>query len=87
VNQGLPRGVSQEGVAIHRLHGTLRVGLAHAIRPAFLAGLVISALVFPIVLVGIRDVHLRHGFEDVVVGDEPSPQPATAAAAPPARAE
>ena len=87
VNQGLPRGVSTKGVTVHRLHGTLRVGLAHALRPAFFAGMVVSALVLPIVLVGIRDVRLRHGFEDVVVGDESSPQPATAAAAPPARAE
>src|SRR5204863_474471 len=79
VNQGLPRGVSNEGVAVHRLQGPLRVGLAHALRPAFLAALLVSALVLPIVLVGIRDVRLRHGFEDVVVGDEPSPQPATAA--------
>src|SRR5437868_811728 len=35
VNQGLPRGVSSQGVAIHRLHGALRAGLAHALRPAF----------------------------------------------------
>jgi EmrB/QacA subfamily drug resistance transporter len=81
VNQGLPRGVTQEGVAVHRLRGGLRLGLAHALTPAFFAATVISALVLPIVLVGIRDVHLRHGFDDVVVGDEPSPQPATAAAA------
>jgi predicted MFS family arabinose efflux permease len=87
VNQGLPRGVSNKGVAVHRLHGALRVGLAHALRPAFFAGMVVSALVLPIVLVGIRDVRLRHGFEDVVVGDEPSPQAATAAAAPAPRAE
>ena len=87
VNQGLPRGVSSQGVAVHRLHGALRVGLAHALRPAFFAGLVVSTLVLPIVLVGIRDIQLRHGFEDVVIGDEPSPQPATAAAAPPARAD
>jgi EmrB/QacA subfamily drug resistance transporter len=81
INQGLPPGVSSEGITIHRLQGSLRVGLAHAIRPAFLAATIVSALVLPIVIVGIRDVHLRHGFEDVVVGDEPSPQPATAAAA------
>jgi EmrB/QacA subfamily drug resistance transporter len=87
VNQGLPRGVRAQGVAIHRLRGVVRVELANAIRPAFFAGLVVSALVLPIVLVGVRDVRLRSGFEDVVVGDESSPQPATAAAAPPARAE
>jgi hypothetical protein len=80
INQGLPPGVNSEGITIHRLQGTLRVGLAHAIRPAFFAATIVSGLVLPIVVVGIRDVHLRHGFEDVVVGDEPSPQPATAAA-------
>ena len=80
INQGLPAGVSSEGITIHRLSGTLRIGLAHAIRPAFFAAMVVSAVVLPIVLVGIRDVQLRRGFDDVVVGDEPSPQPATAAA-------
>src|SRR5207248_9399687 len=60
VNQGLPRGVSSQDVAIHRLHGALRAGLAHALRPAFFAAMVVSALVLPIVLVGIRDVQLRH---------------------------
>jgi hypothetical protein len=70
INQGLPSGVDSEGITIHRLHGALRVGLANAIRPAFLAATIVSALVLPIVVVGIRDVHLRHGFEDVVVGDE-----------------
>lgn len=87
VNQGLPKGVSAQGVTIHRLHGALRTGLAHALQPAFFAALIVSALVLPIVLFGVRDVRLRHGFEDVVVGDEPSPQPATAAATPPVRAE
>src|SRR5438445_657284 len=87
VNQGLPGGVGKSGGAARPLAGALRVGLAHALRPAFFAGLVVSTLVLPIVLVGIRDIQLRHGFEDVVIGDEPSPQPATAAAAPPARAD
>jgi hypothetical protein len=87
VNQGLPRGAQTQGVAVHRLQGAVRIGLAHAMRPAFFAAMLVSALVLPIVLVGIRDVRLRHGLDDVVVGDEPSPQPATAAAAPPARAE
>jgi len=87
VNQGLPRGVRAEGVAVHRLQGGLRVGLANALQPAFFAAVVVSALVLPIVVIGIRDVRLRHGLDDVVVGDEPSLQAATAAAAPPVRAE
>ena len=72
---------------MHRLQGGLRIGLANALQPAFFAAVVVSALVLPIVVIGIRDVRLRHGLDDVVVGDEPSLQAATAAAAPPVRAE
>jgi EmrB/QacA subfamily drug resistance transporter len=43
INQGLPSGVDSEGIMIHRLHGALRVGLANAIRPAFLAATIVSA--------------------------------------------
>jgi EmrB/QacA subfamily drug resistance transporter len=81
VNQGLPKGVAGNGVVLHRLHGALRVGLAHALRPAFFAGMCVSALVLPIVLVGVRDVRLRRGFDDVVE------EVAGPAAAPPAKAE
>jgi len=49
--------------------------------PAFFAGLCVSALVLPIVLVGVRDVRLRRGFEDVIV------EIAAPAAAPPTRAD
>src|SRR5205085_817914 len=45
VNQGLPRGAAARGVVVHRLHGALRVGLAHALQPAFFAALCVSALV------------------------------------------
>jgi EmrB/QacA subfamily drug resistance transporter len=81
VNQGLPQRAGA-GVALHRLHGPIRVALAHALRPAFFAGMCVSALVLPIVLADVRDVRLRAGFEEDLVEEISGP-----AAAPPARAE
>jgi EmrB/QacA subfamily drug resistance transporter len=81
VNQGLPAGVNTQGVAIHRLPQAGRVALAHALRPAFLAAAVVCGLVFVISLLFVREVPLRRGLEDVTIGDEPSPQPGTRAAA------
>ncbi len=82
VNQGLPQRAGAEGAALHRLHGATRVALSHALRPAFLAATIVSALVLPIVLVGVREVRLRRGFEEDIVEEIAGP-----AAAPPARAE
>jgi len=81
VNQGLPRRGGQ-GAVLHRLHGPIRAALAHALRPAFFAGMCVSALVLPIVLAGVREVRLRRGFEEDIVEEISGP-----AAAPPARAE
>jgi hypothetical protein len=81
VNQHLPKGASGNGFVVHRLQGAARVALANALKPAFFAGMCLSALVFPIVLAGIKDVRLRQGFDDVV--EEIS----APAAAPPTRAE
>jgi EmrB/QacA subfamily drug resistance transporter len=78
VNQGLPAGA--QDATVHRLRGALRVGLAHALRPAFLAAFCVAALVFPIAFFGVRDVKLRAHL------DEPSDL-SSAAAAPPSRAE
>jgi EmrB/QacA subfamily drug resistance transporter len=79
VNQNLPAGVRAEGTAIHRLPQAGRVALANALHPAFLAAAVMCALVFVISLLWVREVPLRGGFdEETVVGDETSPQPATA---------
>jgi len=80
VNQGLPHGVGG-GLTLHQMSGPARATLAHALRPAFFAGLCVSALVLPIVLVGVRDVRLRRGFEDVTENI------AGPAAAPPTKAE
>jgi len=81
VNQGLPANAGRSGFVVHRLHGAARVTLAHALRPAFFAGMCVSALVLPIVLAWVKDVRLRRGFEDV------TEEIAAPAAAPPTRAE
>jgi EmrB/QacA subfamily drug resistance transporter len=81
VNQGLPASVQAEGTAIHRLPPAGRAALANALHPAFLSAAVVCALVFVISVLWIREVPLRRGLEDVAIGDEPSPQPGTRAAA------
>ena len=81
VNQGLPAGAGRGAFVVHRLHGPARATLAHALQPAFFAAMWISALVLPVVLVGVKDVRLRRGFDDV------TEEVASPAAAPPARAE
>jgi MFS family permease len=81
VNQNLPAGANGNGFVVHRLQGAARLALANALKPAFLAGTCLAALVFPIVLVGIRDVRLRRGFDEV------TDEIAAPAAAPPTRAE
>ncbi len=74
VNQGLPASVREHGTVIHRLPPAGRAALAHALHPAFLAAAVVCGLVFVISLLWVSEVPLRHGFEDVPVGDEVSPR-------------
>ena len=81
INQNLPPTVSTSSVAIHRLPLAGRIVLAHAIRPAFLFGVVLCAAVFVISLLWVREAPLRTELEDLPVGDEASPQPGTRAAA------
>jgi EmrB/QacA subfamily drug resistance transporter len=77
VNQRLPANVRAEGTAIHRLPPAGRAALANALHPAFLAAAGLCAAVFVISLLWVREVPLRRGMEEeVVVGDEASPQPA-----------
>jgi predicted MFS family arabinose efflux permease len=76
VNQGLPPSVREHGTVIHRLPPAGREALANALHPAFLLAAGVCGLVFLISLLWVREVPLRHGFEDVTVGDETSPQPA-----------
>jgi EmrB/QacA subfamily drug resistance transporter len=81
VNQGLPRAARGHEQLSHRLPPRLRVDLANALHPAFLAAAVVCGLVLVVSILWIREVPLRRGFEDVAVGDEASPQPGTRAAA------
>jgi EmrB/QacA subfamily drug resistance transporter len=81
VNQNLPPKVTTSGVAIHRLPLAGRVALANALRPAFFAAFLLCVGVFVISLLWVREAPLQTQFEDVVVGDEASPQPGTRAAA------
>jgi MFS family permease len=72
VNQGLPPG-AQNGTVVHRLAPDLRVDLAAALRPAFLAAAVLCAIVLVLVAFGMRETPLRRGFEDAEVAvPEPS---------------
>ena len=69
VNQGLPGGSALSTQAVHRLPPHLRADLAHALQPAFLAACGICALVLVIVLMAVREVPLREGFEEARVED------------------
>jgi EmrB/QacA subfamily drug resistance transporter len=66
VNQGLPPQLraTGEGATIHRLPPGLRVDLANAIRPAFLAAAGIGVVMWLIAFFGVKEVPLRTGFED-----------------------
>jgi predicted MFS family arabinose efflux permease len=81
VNQRLPANVSAEGTAIHRLPEAGRAALAHALQPAFLSAACVCAAVFVVSLLWVREVPLRRELEGIAVGDQPSPQPGTRAAA------
>ncbi len=70
VNQGLPRNLGNGGQIVHRLPRALRSDLASALRPAFLASAVLCAVVLVIVIVGIKEVPLRKGFEEPTLADE-----------------
>ena len=81
VNQRLPANVRAEGTPIHRLPAAGRLALAHALQPAFLSAAFVCAGVFLVSVLWVREVPLRRELEGVAVGDEPSPQPGTRAAA------
>ena len=61
VNHGLPRGVAAGGEAaqVHRLPPALRSGLAGAIHPAFLVAACISAAVWVIAVLFVKEQPLR----------------------------
>jgi len=70
VNQGLPARAGEGGQIVHRLPLALRQDLAAALRPAFLCSAILCAIVLVIVIVGIREVPLRRGFEEPTLAEE-----------------
>jgi EmrB/QacA subfamily drug resistance transporter len=75
VNHGLPTGVGGEGAPVHRLPSALRVAFAAALRPAFLAAALVSALAWLVALLWVKEVPLRRSVDEL--------PPAEAAAAAP----
>jgi len=66
VNHGLP-ATAQGGEGLtHRLPPHLRVALSDALHPAFIAAAIVSVLVWIIAVIGVKEVPLRSGFDDVV---------------------
>jgi MFS family permease len=70
VNQGLPSEARRQGAALHRLPPRAREQLANALHPAFLAAALVCVLVLVIVLLWIKEVPLRAGFEETPAVDE-----------------
>jgi predicted MFS family arabinose efflux permease len=67
VNQGLPAHArGGEGLA-ERLPPRLRIALADALHPAFLAAAIVSMIVWIVAVIGVKEVPLRRGFDDVSV--------------------
>jgi len=80
VNHGLPTKASHgaELSVVHRLPPTLRVALAHALHPAFVAATVVAVLVWLIALVGVKEVPLRESLDDIGPIEAAAGTPATA---------
>jgi hypothetical protein len=78
INHGLPSGRSVDEAAVRQLPPNLRDALAEAMQPAFLAGAGVCAITLLIVLVGLREVPLRKGFEDVPEAAVPEASATTA---------
>jgi len=64
VNQGLPGAVRGNQASLHRLAPHARAALANALHPAFLSAAIVSAIVFLLVVFGVKEVPLRSGFEE-----------------------
>jgi len=66
VNAGLPAEAARgEGVAIHRLPPALRVSLASALKPAFLAATCVALLVWAVAVAFVKEVPLRRSVETI----------------------
>ncbi len=79
INHGLPRGVgSTEGIGIHKLPPSARVGLAAAIHPAFLVAACVSAAVCLIAVCWVKEQPLRRSLDEVSAADAAAGTPAAA---------
>jgi hypothetical protein len=73
VNQGLPREARGHEQLAHRLPPALRIDLANALHPAFLAAACLCGVVFFVALAGVREVPLRRGFEESAAAEPAFP--------------
>jgi MFS family permease len=76
VNHGLPPGSNLASGSVHRLPPKLRVELADALHPAFLAASSLCLVVLTIVALWLKEVPLRHEVET------PMPEPAAPGVSP-----
>jgi hypothetical protein len=77
VNSGLPPGAgSGEGAVIHRLPPAFREGLADALHPAFFAAAIVSALVWVIAVLGVKEVPLRRSLDELSAVEAAAATPA-----------
>jgi EmrB/QacA subfamily drug resistance transporter len=77
VNQGLPAGVRLESESVQRLSPAVRGELADALQPAFLAAALVCFVLLAVVVLGIREVPLRSGFEESTTPVPVEPEPTT----------
>jgi EmrB/QacA subfamily drug resistance transporter len=76
VNAGLPAETARgEGVAIHRLPPALRVSLASALKPAFLAATCVAVLVWAIAVVWVKEVPLRKSVDGIAAAEAAAAAP------------
>jgi EmrB/QacA subfamily drug resistance transporter len=64
VNQSLPAAAQGQGAALHRLPPAARAQLADALHPAFLSAVFVCLIVLLLVVVFVKEVPLRRGFEE-----------------------
>jgi EmrB/QacA subfamily drug resistance transporter len=79
INHGLPPGVGgSQGIGIHRLPPLARAGLANALHPAFLVAACVSAVVWLIAVLWVKEQPLRRSLDEVSAVDAAAGTPATA---------
>jgi len=65
VNSGLPRGATTAGTQIHLLPAAVRASFALALRHAFFAAACVSALVWVVAVLWVKEVPLRRSVDEV----------------------